>query len=90
MSALRHCAARIFFRVSMASLPQALRTKTPMPPPLAAREGHPADIALEPSTVGMLTQAAAALVRAGGQEPSLATLQRTGYENLPVCLPVVP
>jgi mono/diheme cytochrome c family protein len=87
-AALKHCAPRIFARLSMGQLAPAARDKTPMPPPFASKEGSPGEVALDAKLLESLTAAAARMLRSEtGQAPVLATMLSKGYENLRPCLP---
>ncbi|MBW8372272.1 MAG: hypothetical protein K0M66_15070 [Thiobacillus sp.] len=81
---LDHCAERIFVRLSMAGIPEASRSKPPMPPAaaLASRGIDPAHWAISPE-LDVLKRLAASRLR--GQDP--ASLLRRPYAQLRPCLP---
>jgi cytochrome c5 len=89
-AALVSCAPRIFVRLGMWAMKPQARLKTPMPPPLASRDGSPIDHETAPdaATLGALRAAASELLRA---EPEAVTtldaLIARGYETLHPCLP---
>ena len=81
---LDHCAPRMFVRLSMAGIPDAARSKPPMPPAaaLASRGIDPAHWAASPE-LDVLKRIVASRLR--GQDP--ASLLRRPYAQLPACLP---
>jgi mono/diheme cytochrome c family protein len=81
------CAARIFYRLTMNTLPEAQRGKTPMPPPsiLATRGLTPQSWAHSPLLAELLADVRQRLVRRG---TSPDAVMRTPYERLPDCLPL--
>jgi len=85
---LRHCAERIFFRLSMWQLRHDDRPKTPMPPMLALTQLN-AEPEKWPGSVELarLRQYAADLLQAQtGRTPDLDHLLNGNYENLRDCL----
>jgi mono/diheme cytochrome c family protein len=85
---LAHCAERLFLRLSMWELPEAQRSKTPMPPLQAFQQlgieasewqGHPELAALQ-------EYARQQLLSQTGKTPQLEKLVARGYENLRPCL----
>jgi mono/diheme cytochrome c family protein len=84
---LRHCAPRIYVRLSMWHRDPRHREKTPMPPPFPSTSGK---VATAPDQVAALEQVAAGLLRRQtGRAPRLDALLAEGYEALPSCLPPV-
>ena len=81
---LDHCAPRMFVRLSMAGVPEAARSKPPMPPAaaLASRGIDPAHWAASPELAALKRIVAS---RLRGQDP--ASLLRRPYAQLPPCLP---
>jgi mono/diheme cytochrome c family protein len=81
---LDHCAPRMFVRLSMAGVPEAARSKPPMPPAaaLASRGINPAHWAASPELT-VLKRLVASRLR--GQDPS--SLLRRPYAQLRPCLP---
>jgi mono/diheme cytochrome c family protein len=81
---LDHCAPRMYVRLSMAGIPEAARSKPPMPPAaaLASRGIDPAHWAVSPE-LDMLKRLVAG--RLHGHDPS--SLLRTPYAQLHPCLP---
>lgn len=81
---LEHCAPRMFVRLSMAGVPQAARSKPPMPPAaaLASRGIDPPHWAASPE-LAVLKRLVASRLR--GQDP--ASLLRQPYAQLRPCLP---
>ncbi len=84
---LTQCAARIFFRLSMAGVPETARRVSPMPPAaaLASRGIDPHQWAGSPE-LATLKQGIVTRLRV----PSPASLLQQAYERLPPCLPVTP
>jgi len=85
---LRHCAERIFFRLSMWQLRHDDRPKTPMPPMLALTQLN-AEPEKWPGSVELagLRQYAVDLLQAQtGRTPDLDRLLNGNYENLRGCL----
>lgn len=82
---LDHCAPRMFVRLSMAGIPEAARSKPPMPPAaaLASRGIEPAHWAASPE-LAVLKRLVTSRLR--GQDP--ASLLRQPYAQLPPCLPI--
>lgn len=84
---LAHCAPRIYVRLAMWDMPAASRDKTPMPPPQAARAGHPWIQETAAEYIAPLRETVADWLRTEtGHEPELANLLMHGYENLRPCL----
>ena len=84
---LAHCAPRIYVRLAMWDMKAPMREKTPMPPPQAAREGHPWIQDTPAEYIEPLKDAVAGWLRAEtGRDPELANLLMHGYENLRPCL----
>ncbi len=81
---LDHCAPRMFVRLSMAGIPEAARSKPPMPPAaaLASRGIDPAHWAASPE-LAVLKRLVASRLR--GDDP--ARLLRQPYASLRACLP---
>jgi hypothetical protein len=81
---LDQCAPRMFVRLSMAGIPEAARSKPPMPPAaaLASRGIAPAHWAASPE-LAVLKRLVASRLR--GQDP--ASLLRQPYTQLRPCLP---
>lgn len=81
---LEHCAPRMFVRLSMAGIPEAARSKPPMPPAaaLASRGIDPAHWAASPE-LAVLKRLVAS--RLHGEDP--ARLLRQPYAQLRPCLP---
>jgi len=81
---LDHCAPRMFVRLSMAGIPEAARSKPPMPPAaaLASRGIDPMHWAASPE-LAVLKRLVTSRLR--GHEP--ASLLRQPYAQLPPCLP---
>ncbi len=88
---LKHCAERIFFRLSMWQLQYDDRPKTPMPPMLALRQlSAEADKWPGSAALAELRRHAADLLQAQtGRKPDLDRLLNGNYENLRSCLPSV-
>lgn len=87
-AALSACAPRIYARLAMWERGAEAREKTPMPPPLASRDGAPAEVAIEASALSALRATVAELMRTqSGQVPRVDELLARGYENLQPCLP---
>lgn len=85
---LAQCAERLFLRLSMWDLSDAVRTKTPMPPlqalpqlglDQAGWQAHPDLAALQEYAQQLLTTQT-------GERPKLEALVARGYENLRPCL----
>lgn len=84
---LAHCAPRIYVRLAMWDMPAASRDKVPMPPPQAARAGHPWIQETPAEYIAPLRETVADWLRTEtGHEPELANLLMHGYENLRPCL----
>jgi len=83
-ASLDHCAPRIFVRLSMGGIPQAERSKPPMPPAaaLASRGIDPLHWAVSPELAALKRLVAS---RLHGQDP--ASLLRLPYAQLRPCLP---
>jgi mono/diheme cytochrome c family protein len=88
-AALRHCAPRIFVRLSMWQSSPDVRAKTPMPPDVALhRMEVSADAWRDGEPLATLWQSTWERLRAEtGRPPQLDGLLRDGYENLRACLP---
>ncbi len=87
-AALRHCAQRMFVRLSMWQVPPAARTKVPMPPPRAALNGSPHEQTQADAAIGPLQATVADWLRSEtGRAPAVDALLANGYENLRACLP---
>lgn len=84
---LIQCAARIFFRLSMAGVPEAARRVSPMPPAaaLASRGIDPHQWSGSPE-LAALKQGIVTRLRVS----SPASLLLQPYDRLPPCLPVTP
>ena len=84
---LAHCAPRIYVRLAMWDMKAGQRDKTPMPPPQAARAGHPWIQEAPAEYIAPLRETVADWLRTEtGHEPELANLLMHGYENLRPCL----
>jgi mono/diheme cytochrome c family protein len=83
-ASLEHCAPRMFYRLSMAGIPQAERSKPPMPPAaaLASRGIDPVHWAVSPELAALKRLVAS---RLQVQDP--ASLLRLPYAQLRPCLP---
>jgi mono/diheme cytochrome c family protein len=86
---LRHCAPRIFVRLSMWQSSPDVRAKTPMPPDVALhRMEVSADAWRDGEPLAALLQSTRERLRAEtGRSPDLDGLLRDGYETLRACLP---
>ncbi len=81
---LDQCAERIFVRLSQADLPEAARSKPPMPP-AAALAGRGIDTAHWTASPEFAALKAAIRARLGDRDPQ--ALLRQPYEQLRPCLP---
>lgn len=87
-ASLAHCAPRMFVRLAMWDIKTDARDKVPMPPPRAARAGHPWMQDMPADVVKPLRNAVAGwLLAQTGEVPDLAKMLSRGYENLRPCLP---
>jgi len=80
--ALESCAPRLFVRLSMNDIPGDQRAKSPMPPEELARPTTMASLA------EMLARVEITLRKRYGRVPAVTELLRSGYDNLPPCLPI--
>jgi len=88
-ASLRHCAERIFFRLSMWQQATSGRPKTPMPPMLALHGlGTTPKRWQESVELAELTRFAATMLQTKGSEKSeIGADLGKNYESLPACLP---
>jgi mono/diheme cytochrome c family protein len=88
---LKHCAPRIFYRLSMWQQSPDARAKTPMPPELALRHFNFSDVSWRDGGAlsGLLLSISEKLQTQGGVVGG-ETLLRQSYENLRRCLPDEP
>jgi mono/diheme cytochrome c family protein len=87
-ASLRHCAPRIFVRLSMWPVPPSARAKVPMPPPRASRDGSPwIETAPDPAIAALQHTVAEWLRAESGTPPDAPAMLLPGYENLRPCLP---
>jgi hypothetical protein len=86
---LRHCAERIYFRLSMWRQAPGARPKTPMPPGLALQSlGTAPEHWPDSAELAELTRYTADLLRTKqGSAPGIEQLVAGGYEALRPCLP---
>ncbi|WP_455376637.1 hypothetical protein, partial [Kaarinaea lacus] len=86
---ISHCAERIYFRLSMWHQGIENRTKSPMPPVTALHKLGFTQLRWAASDELLsLTHAAAKLIaKKTGAQPDLEQFIKTGFNNLPECLP---
>jgi hypothetical protein len=86
---LRHCAPRIFFRLSMWHRGAEARAKSPMPPEIALRRFKLADAAWRDGGAlsGLLLSVSERLRAETGNAQGSEALLRQSYESLRACLP---
>jgi len=86
-ASLKHCAPRMFVRLSMWQQPAASRAKVPMPPPRASHDGSPAIQHEADAGIAELRTTVAEWLRVeDGKAPDAAAMLARGYENLRPCL----
>lgn len=84
---LRHCAPRIYYRLSMWRAGDA-RTKTPMPPEIALRRFHVPEASWrDGGALSGLMLSIDERLQAEGSAQTGEALLRQGYESLRACLP---
>jgi hypothetical protein len=85
---LRHCAPRIYYRLSMWHRAGHARTKTPMPPEIALRRFGVAEAAWrDGGALSGLLLSIDERLQAQGSAHTGETLLQQGYESLRACLP---